>query len=411
MLYKLLQFLMRQSLRIYYRDILVQGKDYIDKDKPLLIAATHPNSFLDAIILGAVIDRPLFFLARSDVFNRKWSDYILRKLNLIPIYRLQEGHNNLNKNDATFEACFEILERNGAVLIFAEGISLTDKKVRPPKKGLARIGFGTENRNDFKLNVEVLPVGINYEVADQLRNRILVQIAKPISLKEYQESFNKNANTAYVQLNEELYSKLKRSSIEVEDEEIFDFIAKRFHGIDYSFDKLKGISLKIQSLKEKDQLVYNDLKKHINKLISLEKSNQFDSKYIGLKKQTLLTILLLVPSMFGFILNAPPLFLANLISNKKVKLIEFYASVKVVLGCILWLIWASIIVFFIFPFSIINSFLYIVSLLLLGEAYLFVNKQIKISFNQNRYKRFKQNDLYSSYSDSINKINTILNIG
>lgn len=401
---------MRQSLRIYYQDIIVEGKEFISKDKPLLIASTHPNSFLDAIILGAVIDRPLFFLARSDVFNRKWSDYILRKLNLIPIYRLQEGHNNLNKNDATFEACFEILEKNGAVLIFAEGISLVDKKVRPPKKGLARIGFGAESRNKFELGVEVLPVGLNYEVANQMRNRILVQIEKPISLKDFQSSLEKNANTAYGQLNEVLYSDLKKASIEVEDEEVFDFIAKQRHGKGYTFKKLKEISSKIDSLKECEPDTFADLKKHITTARELEKSNKFDSKYNGLKKRSILTILLFIPSIVGYILNAPPLLLANLISNKKVKLVEFYASVKVVLGSILWLIWAAIIVFFIFPFSIISSILNLVTLLLLGEAYLFVSRQIKTAISQNRFERFKKSSQFLNYSKSLQEINSILDL-
>ena len=189
MIYPVLQFLMRLSLSAHYKRIFTEGIAHVSEDKPLLIASTHPNSFLDAIILGSVIDRPLYFLDRSDVFNTKLSNYILRKLNLIPIYRMQEGHQNLNKNDETFRACFELLEQNKAVLIFAEGISLTDRKVRKPKKGLARIAFGAEGRNDFKLDTEILPIGLNYEEATGFGNRVLVHFAEVIHLAEYKEAY------------------------------------------------------------------------------------------------------------------------------------------------------------------------------------------------------------------------------
>ncbi|MBL4709996.1 MAG: 1-acyl-sn-glycerol-3-phosphate acyltransferase, partial [Flavobacteriales bacterium] len=141
---------MRHSLAAHYLQIKANGLNTIPKSGPLMIAATHPNSFLDAIIIASIIDRPLHFLARSDVFEAKWADFILRKLNLIPIYRLQEGQENLSKNDITFKECYTILEKDGAILIFVEGVSLIDMKLRPLKKGLARIAFGYAEKNDFQ---------------------------------------------------------------------------------------------------------------------------------------------------------------------------------------------------------------------------------------------------------------------
>ena len=106
---------MRSSLAAHYLEIKGVGLKRVPKSGACMIAATHPNSFLDAIIIACLIDRPLHFLARSDVFRAKWADKILRSLNLIPIYRLQEGPKSLSKNDDTFRECHSILEQGGAI--------------------------------------------------------------------------------------------------------------------------------------------------------------------------------------------------------------------------------------------------------------------------------------------------------
>ncbi len=56
------------------------------------MACNHPNSFLDAIIIGAHFKRPVHFLARGDVFKHPLSKAILIRLKVIPIYRLSEGN-------------------------------------------------------------------------------------------------------------------------------------------------------------------------------------------------------------------------------------------------------------------------------------------------------------------------------
>ena len=85
---------------------------------PLLLVANHPNSFLDAIIIAAFFDQKIHSLARGDAFGKSWHRYLLSKLNMIPVYRISEGKQNLNLNYNSFEACKEILLLNGIVLIF-----------------------------------------------------------------------------------------------------------------------------------------------------------------------------------------------------------------------------------------------------------------------------------------------------
>ena len=66
-----------------------------------MLVANHPNSFLDAVLIGAAIHRPTHFLARGDAFNHKTAAKILSSLNMLPVFRLSEGKENLLKNTVT----------------------------------------------------------------------------------------------------------------------------------------------------------------------------------------------------------------------------------------------------------------------------------------------------------------------
>lgn len=125
---------------------------------PLLVVANHPNSFLDAIIIGSQFERPVHFLARGDAFDKPWHAKLLRLLNMIPVYRLSEGKENLSLNQEAFRKSEEILSASGIVLIFIEGICVHQHALQPFKKGAARIAL--ESRE--KKNLQIIPVGVAY---------------------------------------------------------------------------------------------------------------------------------------------------------------------------------------------------------------------------------------------------------
>jgi 1-acyl-sn-glycerol-3-phosphate acyltransferase len=159
MLYPLVKILARLAIHLYCRDIAVNKKEVLKLNGPLLLAANHPNSFLDAIILCTLFDKPVYSLARGDAFKNKLVAKILFKLKLLPVYRVSEGVENLEDNYKTFDQCKAIFKQNGIVLIFSEGLCINEWHLRPLKKGTARLAISSwEDGIDLK----VLPVGINY---------------------------------------------------------------------------------------------------------------------------------------------------------------------------------------------------------------------------------------------------------
>jgi 1-acyl-sn-glycerol-3-phosphate acyltransferase len=149
----------RLAIKLYCRKIVINKPEWLQASGPLLIAANHPNSFLDGIILTTLFQQPIYSLARGDAFKqRKWNR-LLRRLHLLPVYRTSEGVENLSQNYTTFEACKKVFAQNGIVMIFSEGRCINEWHLRPLKKGTARLALSTWEAG---LDVTVLPLGFNY---------------------------------------------------------------------------------------------------------------------------------------------------------------------------------------------------------------------------------------------------------
>ena len=172
---RVLKILIRLALWIFCNEIYVKNKNLLNEKGALLIVANHPNSFLDAIVIGAQYNRRVFFLARGDVFNNKFNRAILHFLNMIPVYRLREGKENLHLNEYAFTESIKLLSQGEAVLIFIEGLCLNTHELQPFKKGATRILEGAHKINIFPI---IHVVGINYNNLRGAGKRINIVITK-----------------------------------------------------------------------------------------------------------------------------------------------------------------------------------------------------------------------------------------
>lgn len=156
----LLKFFIRLALSIFCKEVHVKNKHLLDTKGPLFIIANHPNSFLDAIIIGAYYNRSVYFLARGDVFEKKIYRFFLNALNMIPVYRLREGKAFLHLNDYSIKKSIQLISKGVAVLIFIEGVCVNDHQLQPFKKGTARILEGLHQLNVFPV-IHIAGIGYN----------------------------------------------------------------------------------------------------------------------------------------------------------------------------------------------------------------------------------------------------------
>jgi 1-acyl-sn-glycerol-3-phosphate acyltransferase len=214
LLYKILLFPARVFIHFYCRKIEINNKSMLQKAGPLLIASNHPNSFLDAIILATLFKNPICSLARGDAFAGKLITKILTSFNMLPVYRVSEGVENLENNYTTFKACQDIFKQNGIVLIFSEGRCINEWHLRPLKKGTARLAFAAW-QNDVPL--EVLPLGINYSSFRKYGKNVVLNFGKIITEEQVNPNFS--GGNAINEFNEKLKQQLRNLVFEIDTNE------------------------------------------------------------------------------------------------------------------------------------------------------------------------------------------------
>ena len=165
-------------MRIHFKRIFIQSLQHVPRKGAAILACNHPNSFLDAIVVALTLKRDIHFLVRSDVFRKPLAAAILKRLNMIPIYRLEEGAENLERNKGTFDLCNSILDKGGIILIFSEGNCVVEKRLRSLRKGTARIWLGAMEQRGWTNPIPVIPVGINYTHPYYCRSEVRYPILK-----------------------------------------------------------------------------------------------------------------------------------------------------------------------------------------------------------------------------------------
>lgn len=111
------------------------GHRNVPKKGPVILAANH-RSFLDPFIVGMCIRRPIYFVAKKELFDKRWQGWILNALGAFPIKRGEQDEESM----ATAKA---VLERGDALVIFPEGTRIRKGPLGRPKRGVGRLALET----------------------------------------------------------------------------------------------------------------------------------------------------------------------------------------------------------------------------------------------------------------------------
>ncbi len=218
-LYTMSRRIFRRGVEFYFLDLQVEGEAHLTSEGPLLLASNHPNSVLDAMVLGSQVRRPIGFLARSGLF-RGVMGRLMKAAGAIPIFRRQDGPpTKPGGNDDAFRAAFDVLTDGGVIGIFPEGQNAPERHVRDIKTGVARIALGAEAANGWSLDVKVIPIGLNYEERDQFLARVLIRFGPPIRAVDYRERFEADPRAAARTMTDDLQHAMRAQAIHVHREE------------------------------------------------------------------------------------------------------------------------------------------------------------------------------------------------
>lgn len=197
MVYAFLKKLITASLVIFYRSIVVEGKENIPRKGPLIIAANHPNTFMDPLLIAAFVKQRVGFLANGGIFRNKILAAVLNFLHVIPIFRKKDLRPGEASNNAKYFAkTVKYLNGNGTFMIFPEGSSFYEFKLREIKTGTARIAFQFQEENEFERGLKIMTVALNYSDAIKFRSKVMVTFNEPIEIDAYKDVYEEDPEKA-----------------------------------------------------------------------------------------------------------------------------------------------------------------------------------------------------------------------
>lgn len=121
--------------RLYFR-LHGIGREHIPSSGPVLLAANH-RSFLDPFVIGAMTRRPIYYVAKRELFQSRWRAWLLNSLGAFPIDRGAS-------DEQAIATAREILQRGDCVLIFPEGTRVRPGPLGAPRRGVGRLALETD---------------------------------------------------------------------------------------------------------------------------------------------------------------------------------------------------------------------------------------------------------------------------
>jgi 1-acyl-sn-glycerol-3-phosphate acyltransferase len=355
---RLLKFIVPPfTFRVFFRRIFYSNLKKVPLNKPLLFVGNHQNSFMDGILVGSYLPQPLHFTMRADMFRKPFARFCLRELNVAPVYRLEEGFENVHKNLEAFTGIYDVLKKNGNFIMFSEGICVQEKRLQKLRKGTARLAFGAEEK--FGLDVNIVPVGINYTYPSKFRKEVMINFHDSFSIRELKDVYNEHPAKALLAFTEKCDSSLRKEVIIIEDP-ANDWLAEQLlkmerHNIILPFfqwrfdtdDRRQAEKRVAEKINQMNSTSPSDLASLSQKVETY--TNLLAKK--GLRDENIARRLDLGFLRYFAVIAGLPLFIAGYLSNfipflipkficdRYIKDLRFYSSVYIASGTVLYLIY------------------------------------------------------------------------
>ncbi len=130
----LMRFLVWMLVHTIYR-VEVSGSENIPESGPVIVAANHV-SFVDPLIIGGVIRRPVRFVMYYKIFKLPVLQFIFKTGRAIPIASYKESPEIL---DAAYRRIHEVIDEGDVLGIFPEGAITDSGDIKTFKKGIEKI--------------------------------------------------------------------------------------------------------------------------------------------------------------------------------------------------------------------------------------------------------------------------------
>lgn len=413
MLYRLIKSVVSFGVSHYYQEIRVVNQEVLDQlHGPAIIIANHPNTLMDAWMVGYANRRRVFFMAKATFFNTPLKRKVLNALGMIPVNRKSDGAVEGVNNKDSFAACYDLLEKGGVLVVFPEGTSFLERKLREIKTGTARIALEVEKRNQGKLGLQVIPIGLNYVSGDSYRGKVLIQVGKPIEIGDLWKEYEVNQGLTAKKLTESFRVELSRVFVNLEDstrENVVDQLSKLFitkyskkTDVSNEMDFMKQVQNRMEAYSITAPWKLTKIQDETTKLmLSLQalgvQADFLDRPYrSGLffrqVLQSWIFLILTIPLyLVGLVHHIAPYWFIGWLLPKVSKDVEYHAPLAILFGLILYplnYIGFGLLALFVFDFSWWMCLIYLLSLPLFGTFAHFYMRFLKHLYSKQRFSRF-----------------------
>ena len=279
--YSVAKFLVSIALKVNFRKMVFVGrKENVSKERAVIFAPNHRNALLDALLVvyATYPLKQVVFLARADIFRQKVIAWMLRGMRIMPVFRMNDGKDNLNRNSEIFNNAARILKKNNPIAIFPEARHNPKQSLLPLQKAVPRIVLPTEASCYFQLHSQVVPVSIYYRDISGFLSDVYITFGRPIEVSKYKDVYNENPVQAINQLRQEMETSLQSMVVNIQNDAFYD---EYLHAIDWNGDRIASeefADMKDGFLKASLQIV--------KKLDELFENNRtlFDTKIAGFRE-------------------------------------------------------------------------------------------------------------------------------
>jgi len=183
MLYWLLKHLLLGPLLWIAFRPWVRGVEHVPKEGPVIITGNH-LSFVDSIFMPLVLDRQVFFLAKSEYFTGRGLRGWITRMFFLATGQLPIDRSGGKASEASLNTGLKVLSEGKQLGIYIEGTRSPDGRLYRGRTGLARmvlesgapvvpaVMFGSD---------EVMPIGAKWPRV----KRIGVVFGEPMDFSRY----------------------------------------------------------------------------------------------------------------------------------------------------------------------------------------------------------------------------------
>ena len=180
---------------------------------PVLVAANHPNSLLDALLVFRCSKRITRPLARAPLFDRLLLGPVLRALGGIPVYRREDDPAAMHRNEDMFSDAIGALLDGGAIQIYPEGRSHSEAHVVELRTGAARIALQAEEAAEWALGLMIVPVGITYSSKERARTAVTVRFGRAFACADLEDAYRQDPVAAVRTLTERIEAGIREQTL------------------------------------------------------------------------------------------------------------------------------------------------------------------------------------------------------